>query len=313
MRFINKFFIGLMAITLATTILGFCLDQTILKPQFVTAQLDKSGVYNNLASGLSKQLVSGGDNNADSSGNSDQVQAALERSLTPQFLQTNLDAYITNLLTSVKSGGAIPPLDLTGVIPQIQALGVQLTPADQAQLQKNLTINPSSIGKNQGNNADQSSTPSTTTTNSSNAPNVSKLYSQASRGKWLLVLATLVLAGLVFVTAPHHRLRALGHGFLGATFWLAIYYALFRIAPGIATHQLQTSKDVSISSSVSQLITLAASGVAQHILYAGIGTLAIGIILWVASMFVPHFGGGRSSHGAKGDNRTPLPTVFHKD
>ncbi len=289
MKFINKFFIGLMALSLATTILAFCLDQTLLRADFVTAQADKSGIYTDLSKTLPKQL-------AGDSPSAPAIQAAFERIITPEYLQTNFDGYLRNLETAIRTGSAIPPLDLTDLVAQAKAAGLQLSPADEAKLTKQLTIQFAG-----SQNADQIS--------KSQPP--AKLYRRAASGKWLLALATLATMALVFVTAPHHRLKALGHGFLSATIWLGVYYVFFRLAPGIASHQLKTAKDFSLSGSVSKLITLAASGVAQKLLYAGIVTAALGAVLWILSMIMPHFGSGQG-HEAKNEKRTPLPTMFHK-
>jgi len=297
MKLINKFFITLMALSLSSAILAFCLDSTILNANFVTAQADKSGVYTDLAKQLPAQLASGSDT-------APAIQTAFERVITPAYLQSNFDSYIHNLQTAYQSGGAVPTLDLTSLIPQAEATGVQFSPQDIANLNKELTIQIASptTGTVQG-------TTATTTVAKPSTPGFSGLYRKTSAAKWLLVLATLVTMALVFVTAPYHRLRALGHGFLSATFWIAVYYAFFRVAPGIAIHQLKTAKDFSLSDSVNKLITLAATGVAQRLLYAGIATAAIGAGLWVLSMFMPHF--GTNQH--KGDDRTPLPVEFHKN
>lgn len=297
MKYINKFFIFLMAISLSSAILTFCLDRTVLNADYVTEQADKSGVYNDLAQSLPKQLAGGGET-------SPQMQAALERVVTPEFLQTNFDAYFHNLETAYRSNAAVPPLDLTAIIPQVEALGVQLTPQEKTQLEQNLTIQPGSSPSAPGKAGAQAAS-----TKPASSSSVSQVYRRAAAAKWLLILTTLILAGLVFATAPHHRLKALAHGCISATGWLAIYYAFFRLAPGIAAHQLQTAKDFSLGSSVSKLITLAAGGVAQRLLYAGVGTLSVGMVLWLASFFTPHL----STAHAHADNRTPLPTLFHKD
>lgn len=294
MKFINKFFITVMAFTLASAILAFCLDATVLKADFVAAQADKSGIYTQISQQLPQQLTGGGDS-------SPAVQAAISRVVTPQYVQSNFDSYLHIVEAAYRSGSPVPPLDLTNIIPQAEALGVQLSPEDVATLSKNLTLQPGDIGQKSGQ--------ATTTNANAKTASSSQIYRRAAQLKWLLLLSTLILAGLAFVSAPHHRLRALGHGFIGATFWLAIYYAFFRIAPGIANHELKTAKTFSLGEAVGRLVTLAASGVAQRILYAGIGTAAIGVALWAASLVVPHFGTGHK----KSDSRTPLPDVFHKD
>lgn len=292
MKQLNRVFITLMALSLSSAILAFCLDMTILNAKFITTQADKSGIYTDLSKQLPKQLAGGGET-------SPALQSALEKEMTPEYLQQNFDAYIHNLGSAYQTGAAIPPLDLTALVAQIEADGVQLSASDKAKLNQELTI--------------QVASPATATTPTSTEKTTSKvgfsnLYRKTSAAKWLLIAASLVFAALVFVSAPHHRLRALGHGFFSTTIWLAIYYAFFRLAPGIAIHQLKSSPDFSLSDSVNRLITLAASGVAQRLLYAGIVTAALGALLWVVSMFMPHFGTG---HG-KDDKRTPLPVEFHK-
>lgn len=317
MKFINKFFIGLMALSLATTVLAFCLDQTVFNAKFDTATLDKSGVYTDLSTQLPKTLAGGGDT-------SPAIQSALTRVMTPAYLQVHFDNYLTDLMSAYKNGTTVPQLDLTSVIPQAEALGVPLTAQDKADLTKNLTVdftnlkqkdNKSSQDGQGGQNGSGSNsgpttaTPAPATTTTTQGP--SQIYHKAAASKWLLVLGTLILAAIVFLTASHHRLKALGHGFIGAAIWLAIYGAFFKIAPSIAIHQLKTAKDVSLASSVTNLVTLLAGGVAQRLLFAAIGSAAIGALLWIISMFMPHFGGGKDPK-AKGDNRTPLPGVFHK-
>lgn len=298
MKFLNKFLITLMALSVSSLILAFCLDQTILKADFVTAQADKSGIYTDLAKQLPQQLAGGGET-------APAIQAAYEKAVTPEYLQTTFDSYIHNLQDAYQNGSAIPTLDLTSLMQKAQAAGVTFTPEEKAQMTKQLTIQLA--GSQTGEPSTGSAAPAAQPKQS---VGFSNLYRKTSAAKWLLLLSSLVTAGLVFVTAPHHRLKALGHGFLSATFWLAIYYVFFKVAPGIATHQLKTAKDFSLSGSVNKLITLAAAGVAQRLLYAAIGTAAIGAALWLLSLLMPHFG---TKGGHKGGDRQPLPTVFHKD
>lgn len=292
MKFINKVFIVLMAFGIATTILAFCLDQTLLKADFVATRADKSGIYTDLAQQLPQQLSAG-------TTNSPAIQAALTRVVTPPFIQARFDVYLHTLEAAYRHGSALPPLDLTEVIPQAETLGVRLSDQDVATLSHNLVIQPGNIGRS----ANQTSS---VTTNSQVS---SQIYRRAAQTKWVLLLGTLVLATLGFVTAGHRRWRALGQGFFGATAWLLGYYTFFRLAPSVAAHQLKTAKSFSLSDSVGRLVTLAAGGLAHILLYAAAITTVAGALLWLVGLIMPRVG-----HRDKPtDSRTPLPDVFHKD
>jgi hypothetical protein len=282
MKFINKFFITIFAISISSAVLAFCLDQTIMKADYVAQQADKSGIYSDLARELPKQIAQG----------DPILESALSRTITPEFLKTNIAKYLANLESAYRSGASIPSLDLTSLIPQVQALGVKLTAQQQANLAKQLSIQPP-----QGQTAESSS------------PWVSTFYKRTTQSKWLLFLVSLAAATAVFATAPHNRFRAVGRGFIWGAVWLAGYWLIAKVVPSAAVHQLQKSLATPLAESVNKLVVLASAGVAQRLLIGAIALLGAAVIMFILGFFFH----GSNQDGHSSPRRIPIPSLRGKD
>ncbi|HSX14724.1 MAG TPA: hypothetical protein VLE72_02330 [Candidatus Saccharimonadales bacterium] len=298
----NKFFIALFAVSLSGAIMAFCLDSTILKADFVAAQADKSGVYDTLAQQLPKAIA---DNQSDPT-----LQAALTKVVTAQYLRTNIDQYLHALEQTYRQGGTVPTLDLSGIVLQVESLGVHLSAEQAASLSQKLMIQP---GAQQDSTNGSSSNQTPASTASSRNPTVSPWLSRVAQSKWLLALASLVLAALVVLTATHNRWRSLGRGCIYSLAWLGAYYFLLRMIPNLASHQLaKAGSGNPLTTSVNNLVALSAAGVAQRLLFTMIGLAAVGALLFAASL-LPKWG-GHVHKGEKegGEKRTPLPSLVRK-
>ncbi len=114
--------------TLSTTSV---FNSTLLNPNYLKKQAEKTHLYDDLAQTLPAQLsgMTGGDEKQNAK-DAEKIRQALTTVLTPNYLQTKLGGFLDDAHAHYTQNGPAPEINLQDFAKQAQAAGIQI-PEDQ--------------------------------------------------------------------------------------------------------------------------------------------------------------------------------------
>lgn len=122
---VSKVFSGLLLLALVGLTVNVVLNRTVLSSNYLDAQLKKADAYHKLSVAITDELVQN-----TVSANPD-LGAKVQSIITPEVLEQRIPGALEQLENYLKNGGTAPQLDVSDLVAQARAAGVDI-PADSS-------------------------------------------------------------------------------------------------------------------------------------------------------------------------------------
>jgi hypothetical protein len=259
MQWLSKLLGLLLAIAAALTVQAWVLNQTIWNSPYVLDQMHNAKLATQLSTVLPEVAVQ-------VTGESEETRLAMKEVLTPNYIQSQLDALTPQMIAYLRGTGEQPVLDLRELEARITNAGLPIPPKLESTIQ-----NPTNVSAG---NFD------------------SILKTASSKGNqvlWLGPLVCVVLIGIIFVIMRHRRWSTLAGSFALSAVFLGILGALAYSPPQLISSALDTSAAKLLTPIVKPLADHIAQDQARALWMAAIASLGIAIILAIVHLVAKTF------------------------
>lgn len=197
MAWLSRIVAGFLVSALCLAVVFTVFDHTVFNSHYLENRAAKINAYTRLSTALSTELSKDANVSSDP-----QLDASLQKILTPAILQQKINSALDQLQAYYKGSGPVPTIDLTSQVAQAQAAGLPI-PQDNP-LNKPITISSNTQVKG-----------------------VSKKFAGVRLMSLLAVVGALLL--LLFLSWERHRYAVLPDvaivcglmlGLVGAAFWM---------------------------------------------------------------------------------------------
>ncbi len=247
---ISKVLSSLLVLVLAVVTVNLVLSQTVLNSKYLDVQLKKADAYHKLSVAITDELVH------NTTSMDPELSAKVQSIVTPEVLEQRIPGALQQLEDYAKNGGTPPQIDISDLVAQARAAGVDI-PADSG-LDKPITLGQ--VGSY------QVQPPSKT----------AKLVNTL-----MIVVAVVLTAALVFVCWLRRDFRALA---VVATVYGAILLAvaaLLWFAPDLLASRIHLATANAFVAVTQDVATAIAKDIAKRFATIGAISLALGIPTWI--------------------------------
>ena len=254
----------LLGLALTATAVVWAADATIWNQTY----LETAATDSNLATKVSAVLP----DVAASFAPGTQAKAAVAATVTPAYVQTQLDQIIPAFVVAYRHNGAKPTLNLTDLGQQVSLLSLPIPSSLQTVINSPQPLVPSSLD-----------TP------------LRLVGSLTGRLKLLSPIAAVVLVVLIVLLGRRHRFKVLALGLAAGAVFTAIAAALMQLPPRLIGAALDSSVAHPLVPAIHGFANTVASAQAHQLLEAAVGllaaaavSLALGGVLHVVGRIRPH-------------------------
>ncbi len=231
-----------LAVAVFVGVLTTVFDHTVFSSYYLEQKAIQINAYPKLSAGLSSELLQHGNIT------SPQDEAVLQKIISPTVLQQKITSALNQLEAYYKGNGQIPTIDLTSLVAQARAAGVQIPP--------NSTLDqPITFGGNQ------------------KAQGVGAQFEKTKRDS--IIAAVVLLMILIALSWRRHRYAVLPDISIVCGILLGFVAIAFAIAPHIINHYVKFNFSSSAFSSIAHDITFAII----HNLSWIIGIIAVALLV----------------------------------
>ncbi len=247
---ISKVLSGLLLLALVSLTVNTVLSQTVLNSKYLDVQLKKADAYHKLSVAITDELVH------NTTSMDPELSAKVQSIVTPEVLEQRIPGALQQLEDYAKNGGTPPQIDISDLVAQARAAGVDI-PADSG-LDKPITLGQ--VGSYQ----------------------VQPPSKTAKLVNTLMVVAAVVLTvALVLVCWLRRDFRALA---IVATMYgslLVLLAALLWFAPDVFASRIHLAAANAFVAVTQDIATAIAKDIARRFATIGAISLALGIPTWI--------------------------------
>jgi len=215
-KLLSHLLISVALFVLTATFFMWTIDNRVLNPVTLSAELRKAGVGQEL-SDLMPEIVTA-DNNATNEEKAD-ISSKISKAVTAEYVDGKISQITDSVLTFVREGEPQPQIDLSDFPQQLKAVGIEAEGDFAEGFEKPIEINKE--GK------------------LDNIHNAYQIFSMVKYGGLILFAVLMLLEW--YVAEKGQKLKRISRVFLYAGISYLIYWAALVIMPGRLTSTLQKS------------------------------------------------------------------------